>query len=414
VSADPAGVSPWVELGMVYEANRLFVLAIQCYREAEARQPGVAKWCYREAVSLEELGRVDEAIAAAERASRLDPSCAAAHWNRGNWLLERGDLDAAEGAFRAATEADPRHLGGWTGLARVHLQRDENERALEILVDQEKQHASEPYVHELLASCYRQAGEPERAAAEAARGLGASGYASFPDPWNEELKRFKSETPLKQALLLVRSGEYRRAVPMLEELARGGDEQAWVLCHLAVAYQHTGRLDEAQTTIDRCLGLAPDNVLARVFRCSLRQSRGDLAGALEDVDRALERSPTSGRLHARRGQILRAMGRDEAAIQAWHTALEYDPRSPETWLGLGGCELDLERWSEAAGTFKRASELNPPRAEAFVGLAMARLSLGDLDGAEAAAGRARELAPRDTRALDQVFRALREKRAGSR
>src|SRR5262249_44981582 len=55
------------------------------------------------------------------------------YWRLGLWLLDQNQTEGAERAFSRATEIDAADRAGWIGLARVYLQRDENERAAGLL-----------------------------------------------------------------------------------------------------------------------------------------------------------------------------------------------------------------------------------------------------------------------------------------
>jgi len=58
-------------------------------------------------VALFELGRLDQAVAAYEEASRLDPTNMCPHNNRGNTLFELGRSDEALVAYEEASSLDP-------------------------------------------------------------------------------------------------------------------------------------------------------------------------------------------------------------------------------------------------------------------------------------------------------------------
>jgi tetratricopeptide (TPR) repeat protein len=77
------------------------------------------------AVALGELGRYDEAEAAARRAVVLAPADAGAHYNLGKILLIRARLEGAIAEFRRSIALDSRAAGGYFNLA-LSLDRSDN------------------------------------------------------------------------------------------------------------------------------------------------------------------------------------------------------------------------------------------------------------------------------------------------
>jgi predicted O-linked N-acetylglucosamine transferase (SPINDLY family) len=87
------------------EQNR-HVEAVATCRDAARLAPDFGPLYCNLARSLQQLGRVDEAIAAAERAIELCPD-SAAYCNLGMCYLERGQLDEAIAAYRRGLELNP-------------------------------------------------------------------------------------------------------------------------------------------------------------------------------------------------------------------------------------------------------------------------------------------------------------------
>src|SRR5262245_36262276 len=120
VLADPENPDTWGELGMVYGAERLRAVALDCFREAARLDPDQPRWPYREAITHAQMGDNQAAIDAIQRSLALEPEYPPSHARLGSYRMDLGDLDGAEQAFRKAIALDSTYPGGWVGLARVH------------------------------------------------------------------------------------------------------------------------------------------------------------------------------------------------------------------------------------------------------------------------------------------------------
>lgn len=91
----------------------------------------------------------------------------------------------------------------------------------------------------------------------------------------------------QRAELLERSGEPARALEdvRLALALHPNEPSALVLEGRALAA--LDRVDEALTSLDRAVALAPESFAARRTRADLRVAHGDLRGAIEDLDAAL-------------------------------------------------------------------------------------------------------------------------------
>ena len=80
--------------------------------------------------TLEEQGRIAEAMARYDAAVRTDPKCARAHLNRGNILFAGAQIDEARSAYELAIVCDPRYAGAHFNLGNLNTDAGEVERAL--------------------------------------------------------------------------------------------------------------------------------------------------------------------------------------------------------------------------------------------------------------------------------------------
>src|SRR3984957_6820454 len=79
--------------------------------------------------TLEEQGRIPEAMALYDAAVQADPHCARAHLNRGN-ILASAQFQEARGAYQLAITCDPNYAGAHFNLGNLNYRAGEFELAL--------------------------------------------------------------------------------------------------------------------------------------------------------------------------------------------------------------------------------------------------------------------------------------------
>jgi protein O-GlcNAc transferase len=393
LAKDPHDAQRWGRFGMVCEANGLVAAARNAYATATSLGGANAKWWYRLAFVEARTGRLDEAIQDVRRAIEIDPGYAAAHRRLGLWLLDRNDTEAAEREFTKAGELDSRDISSAVGLARVHLQRQEPQRAVDVL---ERALASTPgdrYAMQLLGTAYGRLGRVDEA--RYALAVGMTGEPAWPDPWTEEMAQLRRgfAVRLKDATQYFLAGQMAPAIALLEQLRQEKPDDIALLNHLGEAYVVAGRTGEGVAILEQVVAKDPQRFEAYVNLATGYLNQSDLTRALAAVDRAIAINPSLGRAHETRGLIVWKRGDERAALEAMRTAIDNDPRDVRAMVWAGMLAMNLAKPADALASFDRAARLDPTRVEALVGIANAATTLGQRDRAAAALQHAEQLAP---------------------
>lgn len=383
----PDDADAWGELGMVYAVERLRNLAIACYGQAAARDPAEPRWPYREACMLYATGRLEDAAAAMARSLAIEPGYAPSHWRLGTYRLELGDLAGAEDAFRRATEVGPDFPGGWVGLAKIHLQGDETDRALDSLAPVLASHPADPIATRLLHEAQRSGGVAVGVALQT--GDPSEAPAPWPDPWEEELRSLREAPGLLEANRLIQQGKGEEALRVLAEVEASSDRQDFVL-HLAEAHLLLGHYAEAEAAVRELLSTAPESAFARVRLARILEQRGALDQAAAELDHALRNQPRYAEAWAAKGRLCFKQKDYPRAFEALKVAVESGDRDPKTAEALGFAALAVQRWKDARAAFESLVASADASGDAWTGLAKARLKLGEFDAAEEALRRAAE------------------------
>ena len=121
LSAALEGISPTdanrglvlARLGEAYELTEKYEDAARTYEEAVASKPDPASY-NNLGNSLARTGKVDEALAAYQKAIELDPTNTAVYWrNFAVGLYNSGRIKESLDPLKRATEADPRNAQAW-------------------------------------------------------------------------------------------------------------------------------------------------------------------------------------------------------------------------------------------------------------------------------------------------------------
>lgn len=408
LAQDPRDAERWGRFGMLCEANGIIGAARNAYAAATSIQGSDAKWWYRLAYVQVRGGHPDDAIRNVRRAIELSPDYAPAHRRLGLWLLDRGDTDGAERAFARAGEIEPNEVSSAVGMARVHLQRLQDQQAVDVLERALAKTPGDRYSMQLLGTAYRRLGRVDEA--EYALTVGMMGEPAWPDPWTDEMLQYRRgfAVRLKDATQYFMAGQLAQAIALLQQLRQERPDDIALLNHLGEVYVAGGRAGEGVAILEQVVARDPQRFEAYVNLASGYLNQNDLARASAAADRAIALNPALGRAHETKGLILWRRGDERAALDSLRAALRSDPRDVRALVWTGMLEMNLARPADALESFGRATRLDPTRVEAWVGIANATMTMGAWDRAAAALQHATQLAP-DAAAVKQAADRLRSR-----
>lgn len=406
---EPHEARIWGELGFVYLAERLKSLALECFRVAGRIDPRQPRWPYHEAILLGRDGALDQAIPAMERAVALEPSYAPSHSRLAEFRLQLGDLDGAERDFAAATRIDSSYPGGWIGLARVALQRDQADRAVEILERLRKDDPEDKTFEQLLVLARREAsGTPGGSLASL---MVEDQVPVWNDPWALEARAVRSNSSMVGISRLLKEGKAEEALALLEEKKARGEEPVATALAMADARLLLGQTDAALREVDRALEHEPDSTAALLQKAGIVGGQGDLKQAVLLLDRVTTLQPNYADVFAAKGRELARLRMHEPALEAYARAVELGAGDWDVRFAMGNSLIALKRYPEAGEVFARLVEERPDQGNAWAELAVARLRTGKLDEAESALERARGTKNATPELLENVTSSLEQVRA---
>ncbi len=301
VHQSPHSSESWAQLAMVYHANDLVDLAEPCYQQSLTLKRDDARLWYYLARLRSELGDVPGALSAAQTAAAEDPAQGFIHWRRGFWLLELGDLKAAEKSFTLATQQNPAVPIGRIGLARIAVERGADDQAANILEQILANHRPLPnasYVRNQLGRAYQRLGRHKEAQPLLSQQPLKS--LSWPDPWSDALyqHRWLEEWLILRAHRLINARDHQSALKVLEPLREFHPNDPTLLKMLGMAYFSSGEHDRAIQLLKRVIDKHPQEFSAYLNLAYVYEQKGHWPEAVRYTKKAVELNPASSSARA--------------------------------------------------------------------------------------------------------------------
>lgn len=347
------------DLGHILLAATFFDEAALCYRQAEALQPGEAKWPYFRAHASLRRGDREAAAQAFERALALQPSYVPAMVWLGDTYLDLGRTDAAQAAFDDALARQPDSAAALFGAGRAALARRAYDDAVQRMEHALRVDPQASAVRYPLAMAYR--GTGDRAKADALLQKRGTAAPELPDPL------------LQQAEVVLDSAVSYEGLGM-QALRR----QDW---------------PGATQAFRRGLEIAPGDASLRYWMATAMIASGDAAGAEREFQAIVRAQPGFAKAHFSLGAILDQRGQKSDALREYEAAVRYAPNMPEARLRLADTLRAMGRMQPAFEQYAETVRLDPGSGEAWIGGAQALLTLGQRDRAREWIQRGRRLHP---------------------
>ncbi|MEG5159452.1 tetratricopeptide repeat protein [Microcoleus sp. AT3-A2] len=328
---------------------------------------------------LKQSDKLEEAAAAYQRCTELNPDFSWYHHNLGEVLAKLGQRDGAEKSYRTACELNPNSAWSWHNIGEVLEQQGNLDEAV---------------------AAYRKAVEI---------------YPDFYEFYNSLGKGLCLQGQLDESISCLRKAielDPESALPyqnLWEALARQGrvDEGIECLRHaidlnpgdgelylkLAEALQGKNDLAEAVGYYRKGIQLKPDFHWLYYKLGTALATQGQWEEAIAAYTKAADLEPGSAIVHHYLGHTLSRVQRWEEAITSYRKALDIVPDAAIVSQHLGDALTTLGRWEQAVGAYRNSVEIEPNSLEAQDHLGFALYQLGEYDEAIAAYRKALEVAP---------------------
>jgi choline-sulfatase len=200
---------------------------------------------------------------------------------------------------------------------------------------------------------------------------------------------------LHNAMLAVEDGDFKKAIPSLEQVTASEPNIPLAQLNLGVARAHQRQYAQAIPPLRRAIALQPDVMLAHYELGVALYETGDLKTAAGHFEIVALRMPKWADARYSLGSVYARIDRVPDAVTELRAALALDPRHFRAHLLLGRILTLQGQAIEAVTHLRSAVEAQPASAEAHQFLADAYDKAGKADEAARERARAKELGIRN-------------------
>jgi len=260
-------------------------------------------------------GKTELAIDAASTVVEGHPAFAVAHEELGMSLLTAGRWIEAEQALARAVELDDRLAGAWLALGDIRAE-----------------HGDEP---------------------------------GSKEAYRRHIKLSTGSLDLVRAAEALSTGNLAVAEQLCRQVLALEPRNVAAVRLFADVGVRLGRMDDAESLLEYCLGLAPDFHLARHDYASLLFKRMRFPEALREVESLLRAEPNRPSHLLLKAAILAQTGDTDQAVGIYDAVLQQYPNQPRVHLNRGHALKTVGRQADAVAAYRTAIGLQPKLGEAY-------------------------------------------------
>ena len=339
-------------LARLYLDEENWAKAIEVTSYVVEREPGAVDAAFMLAQAYEGANRVNDAIAALEEATLVDPDSPRALVYLGELYGRVKKHDEAANAFGRAAELRPgvldlrlRQAGALVTAGRAAAARD-------LLKETAELHAKEPRVLYLLAEVERSLQDYDGAEATARKLIALAPKQPF--------------GPHALAQVYAQRHNYKGVIDTLTPVVNGVDQATansrpyapiWV--SLGYAHQELGDFEKAIASFERAKRAGGDDAAYDAYLVQANLAAGRSAKAVEIAAAARARQPKNLRLMNLEAQARLQHGDSAKAIEILELAVKTFPNDVQAHVALAGVFSEARQFNRAEDVLTRASTQFP-------------------------------------------------------
>jgi Tfp pilus assembly protein PilF len=316
--------------GMELASRQDWRAALECFRGATSLDPNHAEAHAFCGNVLRQLGEVDAAIAAYDRALAIKADFLEVFYNRGTLLHQTNQLRAALESFDSALTINP-------SLVQAHCRR---------------------------ADILREMGRPQDAEASYGRAI-----ALMPGNADAHAGRGVALMALGRPRDALTS--FDAAIELRPDLARLHSNRAGAQAELAL-------VSEARASHEHAVRLDPRDAALHFNQGAFLSDRKEWQQAARSYQAAVQLKPDYADAHCNLGLCQQEMGQADGAIDSYTRALEINPQLATAFNNRGNLFRSRKQFREALHDYRQALALEPGSSDAHYNMGQLALLQGDL------------------------------------
>jgi tetratricopeptide (TPR) repeat protein len=293
--------------------------------------------------SYSDIGNVESALLAFERAVEINPALSESRANLGNIYLKKDQIAEAIYQYQEALEINPNDAKTHNNLGNAYTQRDSLGYAVSEYLRAIKLDPNFVDAYKNLAIVYGKQERYGRAISQLRIAIAmdpedAGCCSQLGDVYNQQNDCEQAITQYKKALKID---------PDLVEAHYG----------LALCYNKLGLVDDEIWEYKRILAIRPDMLSALVNLGNAYFGQDKYSVAIEQYEKAIRIKPDEAMVHYNLGAAYSKSEDYEQAVAAYLTAVEIDPGIGDAHYGLAFGFYQLKKYDLAWKHIKMAQEL---------------------------------------------------------
>lgn len=296
--------------------------------------------------SYSEIGNIESALTALERAVQINPSLAESRMNLGNVYLKKGRVEDAIYEYRTALEINPGDAKSHLNLGNAYTQQGQLTHAI---YEYNLSLELDPNIvdaYKNLANAYCKLEMFGRALAQLRQAV-----------------ILESENPSKADLysqlgdVYSQMGNYEKAMFQYKKALKMKPDLAQAYYGLAVCYNKLGLVDDEIQAYKKALAIEPDMLAALMNLGNAYFGKREFGAAIEQYEKAVRIRPDDSTIYYNLGAAYSNKGDYKQAVAEYKKAVEIEPKMGDAHNGLAIGFYKLEEYDLAAKHIKIAEEL---------------------------------------------------------
>jgi tetratricopeptide (TPR) repeat protein len=152
-----------------------------------------------------------------------------------------------------------------------------------------------------------------------------------------------TETMLTEVKSLLAKGDFKTAIPLLEQVTEQAPLHADAWNMLGIAHYETRSMEKAISFFNKAIKIDNRNYKYFYNRANAQREQKLLLEALEDYNLALELEKNKADIYFNKAVVLADLNRKKEAILAFEQCLGIDPNFAKAHYGIASAQISLEQ-----------------------------------------------------------------------